>query len=29
MPRTELLERNAEEYGDDVCLVELNCVIVS
>ena len=24
MPITELLERNAEEYGDDVCLVELN-----
>ena len=24
MPITELLERNAELYGDDVCLVELN-----
>ncbi len=24
MPITELLERNAEKYGDDVCLVELN-----
>ena len=24
MPITDLLERNAEEYGNDVCLVELN-----
>ena len=24
MPITDLLERNAELYGDDVCLVELN-----
>ncbi|MCR4806130.1 MAG: long-chain fatty acid--CoA ligase, partial [Lachnospiraceae bacterium] len=24
MPITDLLEKNASEYGDDVCLVELN-----
>ena len=24
MPITEILERNVELYGDDICLVEIN-----
>ena len=24
MPITEILERNAKEYPDDICLVEIN-----